>query len=302
MDSIRSAGEMNSTGNEFAAAASSSSSLHLHIPMASSSSSSPPGSSRRIHSSSSGTTTSSSSSSSMTRRRRFVDWIQRQRAPRRLLVLQQKAAATTTSQQQHHHLLDSEQQQLHHTSTTFWITGLDRVLFGTVAAADAVLILGIQPPRYLWYMLSGAFCDIIQFHIDVFLHVALQIHDASVCWALGFLLSIVFRHSSHRYLVFGDYVGGYWASLTRMYAGYSVIIVLSTIFNVLMTRVAVVSHYVAWIMTLLWTGIANYFILKKLWNFGGNSSSSSSSSSSSNPTSGGKTMSSPKPPLTPSGK
>ena len=55
----------------------------------------------------------------------------------------------------------------------------------------------------------------------------------------------------------------------RMYAGYSIIIVLSTLFNVLVTKVLQVPHYIAWIVTLLWTGIANYFILKKLWSFGG---------------------------------
>ena len=80
-----------------------------------------------------------------------------------------------------------------------------------------------------------------------------QIEDASICWAATFFLSVVFRHSFHRYLVFGDYVGGYKASLARMYGGYSIIIVLSTLFNILMTRVATFSHYVAWILTLLWT-------------------------------------------------
>ena len=28
-------------------------------------------------------------------------------------------------------------------------------------------------------------------------------------------------------------------------------------------------HMVAWILTLLWTGIVNYLILKKLWSFDG---------------------------------
>ena len=53
-----------------------------------------------------------------------------------------------------------------------------------------------------------------------------------------------------------------------MYAGYSIIIVISTIFNFLMTRKLQLPHYVAWVITLLWTGIVNYFILKKLWTFG----------------------------------
>jgi hypothetical protein len=196
-------------------------------------------------------TGTNTTNSRLTRRRKIVDWIQQQRLPPR----NNNSTTTTTS--------DSS------TGGIPLITGLDRVMFGTQSAAEAILIVGKQPPRYLWYMLSGSFCDIIQFSIDMMLHFVLNIQDASTCWAIGFFLSVFFRHTSHRYLVFGDYVGGYRASLMRMYAGYSVIIVLSTVFNLLMTRMASVSHYMAWIATLLWTGIANYFILKKLWSFGG---------------------------------
>ena len=86
---------------------------------------------------------------------------------------------------------------------TPFIAGLDTVIYGRQAAADAVYLFGGQPPRYLWYMLSGFGCDIIQFHIDLMLHYGFGLEDASVCWALGFFASIVFRHSFHRYLVFG---------------------------------------------------------------------------------------------------
>lgn len=199
---------------------------------------------------------SNSNSYSGTRRRKIVDWIQKQRLPVR--------RSTTSSQS----LSTSQSPPLHQQGIPL-ITGLDRVIFGTQSAAQAIQIAGKQPPRYLWYMISGAACDVIQFTMDVLLHVVFKLEDASLCWAIGFFLSVFFRHTSHRYLVFGDYVGGYRASLLRMYGGYSVIIVLSTLFNILMTKVASVSHYVAWIMTLLWTGIANYFILKKLWSFGG---------------------------------
>jgi putative flippase GtrA len=151
------------------------------------------------------------------------------------------------------------------------LTGLERTFYGTQPAAEVVQILGIHPPRYLCYMISGFACDILQFAIDFLLY-AYFIPDASMCWALSFAISIVFRHTTHRYLVFGDYVGGYYKSLGRMYAGYSIIIVLSTIFNVIMTKYIQVPHAYAWIITLLWTGIVNYFILKKLWSFGGSSS------------------------------
>ena len=158
------------------------------------------------------------------------------------------------------------------------ISGLERVVFGTQPACETVKILGVAPPRYLCYMVSGFFCDLIQFAIDIILHKVFLLEDASLCWALGFGASVTFRHTSHRYLVFGDYVGGYWKSLGRMYAGYSIIIVLSTIFNFIMTHHLQLPHYVAWIVTLLWTGIVNYFILKKLWSFGGKEKQESDSS------------------------
>jgi nitrogen fixation protein FixH len=54
-----------------------------------------------------------------------------------------------------------------------------------------------------------------------------------------------------------------------MYAGYSIIIVLSTFFNIVITKKMDMPHVFAWIVTMLWTGIVNYFILKKLWSFDG---------------------------------
>jgi len=153
------------------------------------------------------------------------------------------------------------------------VSGLERVITGEQPASEAVHLCGMKPIRYLWYMLSGFLCDIIQFFIDVALLLFLNIEDPSYCWALGFAISILFRHTSHRYFIFGDYVGGYWNSLMRMYGGYSIIILISTIFNIVMTKVFKLHHYVAWVITLLWTGIVNYFILKKLWSFDNSSSS-----------------------------
>ena len=156
------------------------------------------------------------------------------------------------------------------------IEGLDRVVFGTVSAAEAISIYGVRLPQYFCYMISGSFCDVIQFGIDLFLHNIFHINDASVCWMLGFAISVVFRHTAHRYLVFGNYVGGYYKSLVRIYAGYSITIFSSTIINFLMTKKAQISHYHAWLFTLLWTGIFNYFFLKRVWSFGGGTSIASS--------------------------
>jgi len=147
------------------------------------------------------------------------------------------------------------------------VSGLDSVVFGTKAASEIVLLYGINPHQYVWFMLSGGICDTLQFIMDFLMH--FWIDDASICWAVCFTLSIIFRHSTHRYLVFGKYVGGYWNSLLRLYCGYSVSIILSTAFNIFVTRTERVGHYPAFFFTLVWTGIVNFFILKKLWSFEG---------------------------------
>lgn len=149
------------------------------------------------------------------------------------------------------------------------ISGLDEVVFGTKGAADAVTICGIQPPRYAFFVMSGMFCDIIQLVLDMILHFIVGFEDASLCWFGGFVLSIIVRHTSHRYLVFGAHVGGYFYSLFRLYLGYSFSIALSTLFDFIVTRNSIqLSHYVAWTVTLLWTGAFNYFMLKVCWNVG----------------------------------
>lgn len=157
-------------------------------------------------------------------------------------------------------------------NVVYWITGLEYVFLQVPgeSCADCVKIVGIKPPRYLWYMISGFLNDILQFIVSIGLYNTRGL-DPSACWFLGFTLSIPCRHVLHRYLVFGNYIGGYYHSLGRMYCAYSIIIVLSTIFNkVINTYIQFfqskeVNFIFIFILTLLWTGIVNYFILKKIW-------------------------------------
>jgi hypothetical protein len=53
-----------------------------------------------------------------------------------------------------------------------------------------------------------------------------------------------------------------------MYMAYSVTIVLSTLLNYLLSRVLEVHVFVLALLTMAWTGVANYFILKFFWNIG----------------------------------
>lgn len=154
------------------------------------------------------------------------------------------------------------------------LSGVDRVLNGVSSAADSVLLCGVRPPRYLWYMLSGAGCDVVQFATNVLLHRCYPGLSNTTCWTVVFTTSISYRHSAHRYLTFGNYVGGYWNSLGRMYGGYSFSIVLSAVFNWILTNAVFekgseVGHYMTYFFTMLWTGVVNYFILKRMWNFAG---------------------------------
>ncbi|GKY93326.1 hypothetical protein MPSEU_000300200 [Mayamaea pseudoterrestris] len=153
--------------------------------------------------------------------------------------------------------------------TVYWIQGLDQVVLGNKSFAESVVFLGqFKLLPYLCYMLSGMVCDVLMLLTDLAWHFWLGIQDATTCWVISFTLSIVPRHSALKVMCFGKYVGGYYHSLARMYLGMSASIALSTIGNYLMTKHWGVAHYVAWVVTLIWTGVVNYFVLKKCWTFG----------------------------------
>ena len=53
--------------------------------------------------------------------------------------------------------------------------GIDRVVNGTKPAADVVIVCGMKPVRYLWYMLSGG--TYLYFRIQNFIRVFVMVHD-----------------------------------------------------------------------------------------------------------------------------
>lgn len=110
----------------------------------------------------------------------------------------------------------------------------------------------------------------VQFFIDwaISLVYFLNWEKATVCWTLSYIISIVVRHFSHRLIVFGEYEGTYWTSLMKTYATYSSSIFLSILTNWFLVRYLYLSHTHAWLATLIWTGVYNYFMLKASWNRG----------------------------------
>ena len=126
---------------------------------------------------------------------------------------------------------------------------------------------GHKIPQYFYFLVSGALCDMVQFFIDICIWqvYVIEFERATVCWTLSYILSIVVRHTSHRLLVFGEYEGTYCWSLGKTYLTYSSSIVLSTITNHLLVEGFGIAHEIAWISTMLWTGILNYILLKNSW-------------------------------------
>ena len=128
-------------------------------------------------------------------------------------------------------------------------------------------ICGHKVPLYPLFMVSGALCDVCQALIDFLISkvYTLEWGKTTVCWTLSYTLSIVLRHSSHRLLVFGDYEGSYCMSLGRTYMAYSSAIVISMFANHQLVAFFGLSHRHAWLATMLFTGIYNFFVLKASW-------------------------------------
>ena len=128
-------------------------------------------------------------------------------------------------------------------------------------------LFGYKIPQYFFFVLSGALCDIVQWVIDYAIYISYpyEWEKSTICWTLSYTLSIVVRHYSHRLLVFGEYEGTYCVSLARTYATYATSIVLSMVSNHFIIAFLKLSHLYAWLITMLWTGVLNYFLLKASW-------------------------------------
>lgn len=77
---------------------------------------------------------------------------------------------------------------------------------------------------------------------------------ATLSWLVSYFLSIVWQHALHQYIVFGV-SADYWSSLLWTYISYSGSLLLSTILNWILVENLHVNHNVAWVVTLLSTGM-----------------------------------------------
>ncbi|RYH23717.1 hypothetical protein EON65_17495 [archaeon] len=136
-----------------------------------------------------------------------------------------------------------------------------------LAHQEKAQICGYRLPQYFWFVISGALCDTFQACVDYLISLiyVFEWEKVTVCWTLSYILSICVRHTSHRFIVFGEYEGTYCSSLMRTYLAYSSSILISMVTNHLLVNMVQLGHKEAWLLTMLWTGLFNYFALKASW-------------------------------------
>ena len=108
------------------------------------------------------------------------------------------------------------------------------------ALADVVMCFGRKLPRYLWYMLSGAICDVAQFFLDraVASVYTWDFERDTVSWTVAYILTIALRHETHRIFVFGAYECSYWKNLGKMYMTYATTITASIALRSILAKAA----------------------------------------------------------------
>ncbi|KAL9656300.1 hypothetical protein ABK040_007913 [Willaertia magna] len=84
---------------------------------------------------------------------------------------------------------------------------------------------------------------------------------SSACWFISYSISIWWQYMLHVKIVFGKR-DDYWSTLGRTYLIYGISMIISTILNYLLTLF--IDHRLAWISTLVFTGIVNYFLVSRL--------------------------------------
>jgi hypothetical protein len=128
-------------------------------------------------------------------------------------------------------------------------------------------IFGYKVPLYFFFAVSGALCDIVQAFIDygIYSVYPFEWEKTTMCWTVSYTASVIVRHFSHRLLVFGEYEGSYCSSLCRTYLTYASSIVMSMVTNHFIVSFLEFNHINAWIITMLWTGVYNYFMLRASW-------------------------------------
>eukprot|EP01138_Halocafeteria_seosinensis_P002373 gb/GECG01002430.1/.p1 GENE.gb/GECG01002430.1/~~gb/GECG01002430.1/.p1 ORF type:complete len:147 (+),score=9.03 gb/GECG01002430.1/:1-441(+) len=86
-------------------------------------------------------------------------------------------------------------------------------------------------------------------------------YKTTISWNLSYILSIVWQHLLHQWLVFG-FAKNYLSSLLSMYAAYAASIALSTAFTFILEQWVGLTGSWAFGVSTAATGVINYFTVK----------------------------------------
>jgi hypothetical protein len=136
-------------------------------------------------------------------------------------------------------------------------------------------VRGAQPSnanttqQWLWFNVSGAIGTVLFYLVYEALNHGITAYGvfeptsaAPAAWFFGYMLSIVWQHALHRWLVFGS-SGNYCRSLFYTYVSYGLSIFLSSLANRFMVQQLALPHRLAWVLSLLATGVINFFTLRE---------------------------------------
>jgi len=144
----------------------------------------------------------------------------------------------------------------------------------TFPLAESIFWRGKLLPRYAWYMLSGAVCDVAQFITYKMLCSSLA--SPTLAWTAAYMISIAMRQESHKVFVFGHYEGKWWQNLWRFYCVYFTTVLTSMPVNLALVRAMAllprevlalgIAHTTyAYFGTTIYTGLFSYVRLKANW-------------------------------------
>eukprot|EP01130_Rhizamoeba_saxonica_P000491 TRINITY_DN10472_c0_g1_i2.p1 TRINITY_DN10472_c0_g1~~TRINITY_DN10472_c0_g1_i2.p1 ORF type:complete len:138 (+),score=10.37 TRINITY_DN10472_c0_g1_i2:39-452(+) len=120
--------------------------------------------------------------------------------------------------------------------------------------------LNDQRQRFILFNISGGIGTGL-FYI-VYEQIYASLPYQAYAWTLSYMLSIIWQHALHTFMVFGASKGGYWKSLFWTYVSYSIGIIASHFIMFILEYINL-EYRIAWLITLVATGCLNYFTVTK---------------------------------------
>ena len=138
---------------------------------------------------------------------------------------------------------------------------------GSSSLADTCVVCGRQPPRFIFFALSGSLCNIAQLALDRALTLVLPPDvwwTPTASWTLSYTFTVPLRHLSHAYCVFGQHADPFWLAMSKTFMTYVSTIVASTAVNMLLVWGDVCKPDIALIITACFSVVWSYVARPRL--------------------------------------